>query len=362
MTDRPVWADRPWRALRTVTASQTADVCVVGLGGSGLAAVDEALNLGKSVIGVDAGPVAGEAAGRNGGFLLAGMAESYHDAIARWGDAARDMYQMTLDELDILMAQPASRRTGSLRIAASPEELKHVATEIEALVADDFPVERYSGPEGEGALFPLDGVCNPMQRCQDLALRLIDDGAALHEHSRALSVESNRVETEQGVINAEQVIVAIDGRLELLFPELEGRVRTARLEMLATEPFVHRFDRPVYTSWGYLYWQQLDWGSLAIGGMRDRFMEESWSVSYGPTKPLQEALDEFVRGMGITAQVTHRWAGHAAYTPDRAPIYEEIRPNVWVVGGYCGHGNVMGSIYGRAAVRSAIAGEREPLL
>jgi glycine/D-amino acid oxidase-like deaminating enzyme len=47
---------------------------VIGLGGSGLAAVLEARSLGLSVIGIDAGMVAGGAAGRNGGFLLEGTA------------------------------------------------------------------------------------------------------------------------------------------------------------------------------------------------------------------------------------------------------------------------------------------------
>ena len=362
MSDRPVWDRKPWAPLPQLVGEMTADVCVVGLGGSGLAAVEEAIEAGRSVIGIDAGPVAGEAAGRNGGFLLAGMAESYHDALSRWGAPARDMYQRTLDELDTLMSQRATRRVGSLRIAASSEELAHIESEISALTSDGFPAERYSGPEGEGALFPADGVCNPMERCRDLALSLKSRGAQLFEQSRANAIEPHLVRSEHGSVRAEHVIVAVDGRIEELFPELKGRVRTARLEMLATEPFEQRFDRPVYTAWGYMYWQQLENGSLAIGGMRDRFMEESWSIVPGPTPGPQEALDEYISGMGVTANVSHRWAGHAAYTPDRAPIFEQIHDSVWVVGGYCGHGNVMGSIYGRSAVQSALAGEPERLL
>ncbi len=362
MTNIPVWADRPWDGLPTLEGQVSVDVCVVGLGGSGLAAVDEALRLGKSVVGLDAGPVAGEAAGRNGGFLLAGMAESYHDALSRWDERARTMYQMTLNELDVLMAQPDSRRTGSLRIAASDEELAHIGSEIDALRMDGFPVEEYSGPEGDGALFPSDGVCNPMARCRAFAGGLLDEGALMFEQSRVTGVSPNRVETAGGRLNADHVVVAVDGRLESMFPQLEGRVKTARLEMVATEPFAPTFTRPVYTAWGFLYWQQLPDGRLALGGLRDRFLEQSWSVEPGPTEDVQAALDEYLVEMGVEARVEHRWAGHAAYTPDRAPIFEELMPGVWVVGGYSGHGNVMGSIYGRAAVRSAVSGTSEPLL
>ena len=48
--------------------------------------------------------------------------------------------------------------------------------------------------------------------------------------------------------------------------------------------------------------------------------------------------------------------------PGYLAAYEELKPGVWVVGGYCGHGNVLGSVYARAAVRSAITGKKEQLI
>ena len=77
---------------------RTVDLCVIGLGGSGLTAINEALARGLSVIGIDAGDIAGEAAGRNGGFLLAGIAQFHHEAVANFGrERARALYQHTLD-------------------------------------------------------------------------------------------------------------------------------------------------------------------------------------------------------------------------------------------------------------------------
>lgn len=363
VTNTPVWLQDPWGGLPDLSDSAQADVCVVGLGGSGLSAVDEALRAGKTVIGVDAGVVAGEAAGRNGGFLLAGMALFYHEAEQRWGsETARMVYQSSLDELDVLLSQPASRRVGSLRIADSDRELRDIEVELAALSAAGFVAEPYDGVEGRGMLIPGDGVCNPMKRCRDFVPPLIERGAKLYERTRAITIETGLVTTSGGVIEADHVVVAVDGRVEALFPELEGRVRTARLEMLATEPFSQKYTRPVYTAYGYVYWQQLPDGRLALGGLRDRFADHSWSLDPGPTPELQNALDGYVSELGISAPVAHRWAGHAAYTPDRAPIYEEIKRGVWVVGGYCGHGNVLGSVYARAAVRSALSGTKEALL
>ena len=95
-TDRntPVWDDGNWRGLATLDGDASADVCVVGLGGSGLTCVRALLRGGASVIGIDAGEVAGGAAGRNGGFLLAGTYDFYHDAVARHGHhRARRIYR-----------------------------------------------------------------------------------------------------------------------------------------------------------------------------------------------------------------------------------------------------------------------------
>lgn len=362
MTNIPVWEEGGWAGLGSLGGSVETDLCVIGLGGSGLSAVEEGLEAGLDVVGIDAGMVAGEAAGRNGGFLLAGLALFYNEAVARWGEAARRVYRMSLDELDRIMSQPAARRVGSLRIADTDAELADIGDELSALRAHGFEAHPYDGPEGEGILLPGDGVCNPLRRCRDMVGALLNSGVSLFEGTRATKIGTGRVETKRGVIEASHIVVAVDGRLERLFPRLKGDVRTARLEMLATEPVLKRYDRPVYKAYGYIYWQQLANGSIALGGLRDRFAEHSWTMTPGPSPELQGALDGYLAELGVDAAVTHRWAGHAAYTPDRVPIYTEIDPGVWVVGGYCGHGNVLGSVYARAAVRSAVAGEREPLL
>ncbi|MEM8710109.1 MAG: FAD-dependent oxidoreductase, partial [Planctomycetota bacterium] len=69
-----------WSPLPALEMDVRADVCVIGLGGSGLTAVHELLSRGATVVGLDAGMVAGGAAGRNGGLALAGLAPFYHDA------------------------------------------------------------------------------------------------------------------------------------------------------------------------------------------------------------------------------------------------------------------------------------------
>lgn len=362
-----MWDDAPWRGFDALRGEVVTDACVIGLGGSGLAAVHRLLDLGQRVVAIDAGAVAGGAAGRNGGFLLAGAMDFYHDAVQLHGrDRANALYQRTLLEIARMREQTpdAIRLDGSLRVADSADELDDCRAQLEAMRQDALPVEWYEGPEGTGLRIPTDGVFRPLQRCRTLAEAAAARGAVLHETTVALDIRGNAVTTPEGEIRCQAVIVAVDGRLEQVLPELEGRVRTARLQMLATAPTTEvQTPFAVYSRYGYEYYQQLADGGIALGGMRDLAGESEWTAVAEPAEPIQSMLERYLRErLGIHAPVTHRWAGAVGYTDDGLPIFEEVRPGVWAIGGYSGTGNVIGAICGRAVaevVATGYADERE---
>jgi glycine/D-amino acid oxidase-like deaminating enzyme len=338
-------------------------VCVVGLGSSGLVCVRELLRLGARVVGLDAGRVGGGAAGRNGGFLLAGLAPFYHDAVATLGRArSRALYQLTLEELERIEEETPEgvERGGSLRLAESEEERRDCEAQLAAMRADGLPVEWYEGPEGTGLLVPGDGSFQPLLRCRAHAAAAIEEGARLFEHSMVAAVGEGAARTANGVVRAPIVIVAVDGALERLLPELAPRVRTARLQMLATAPTVEvRIERPVYARWGYDYWQQRPDGSIAMGGGRDLGGESEWTTDATPTAAVQAAIERRLReGLGVQAPITHRWAASVGYTDDGLPVAGEIRPGVWAIGAYSGTGNVIGGLLGRGVARAVLGGDR----
>lgn len=360
----PAWDDAPWDAFPPLAGDVTADVCVVGLGGSGLTAVAELRRRGARVVGIDAAHVGSGAAGRNGGLLLAGLADFHHDAVRQVGrERAVRIYRMTMAEVERIASDVPElvRRTGSLRVAATPEERDDCDAQHRAMEADGLPVERYAGPEGEGLLFPTDGVFHPLARCRRLARRAADDGALLHEHSHVTRVKGDTVETDTARVRCGRVIVAVDGRLETVVPALSGRVRTARLQMLATAPLPSiRWTRPVYRRWGYDYWQQLADGRLLLGGFRDRHEQDEWTHEWTPSAAVQAHLERYLREeLGVDAPITHRWAASVAYTETGLPVLEEIMPDVWVTGAYSGTGNVVGALCGRAAAELALEGKSE---
>lgn len=357
----------------------SADVVVVGMGASGLAAAWHAAKRGVEVVVLDAVGIAAGAAGRNGGFLLAGLAEFHHDAVARRGrEFARGWFEATADELAFTQAEfpDLVRPTGSLRIAASQDEVDDIRSQLSAMQSDGLDAHAYDGPEGIGLLVPGDAAIDPAARCHALAAKALAAGARLIAPARVTSIE---VDTTSGinvrvrpsyatperegfgavasVIAAGRVVVAVDGGLEWLLPELADRVRTSRLQMLATAPDSHvTLARPIYRRWGYDYVQQVPSGEVFIGGGRDLHADVEWEAEAQPSMSVQRHLDALAVDLGVTAAVTHRWAAHAAFTEDQLPVAEEVRPGVFVVGAYSGHGNLLGPMLAREAVDAALDG------
>jgi gamma-glutamylputrescine oxidase len=356
--NHPIWDDRDWPPLPKLTGTIRADVCVIGLGSSGLAALEELVSQGVAAVGLEAYAVGAGAAGRNGGFVLAGLAKFFNETVAQFGEeAASAIYRQTAAEIQRQAADLPGilRVTGSLRIAADAAEREDCARHLAALRYCGFPVEPYAGPEGEGLLLPTDGVVQPLHRVRAIARRLREREARLYEDSPVRKIVPGSVVTDRGTVYCDTVIVAVDGRLEQLLPELAGRVRTARLQMLATAsaPEVS-FSRPVYYRQGYEYWQQLPNLSIALGGFRDHALEEEWTADDAPTERIQERLEGFLRRhLKVAAPITHRWAASVGYTPDGLPILEEVRAKTWAVGGYSGTGNIAGVLGARAAARLA---------
>lgn len=352
LPNEPAWDAQPWRPLLMLEGEVHADVCVIGLGGSGLAAVLRLLELGLNVVGLDAGQVAGGAAGRNGGFLLAGTAAFHHDAVRSIGrEQAVHWYRATLAELERMDAETPGllNRSGSLRIASSEEELADCRAHLAALQADDLPGEWYEGAEGRGLLIPGDATFNPLLRCRTLADRAASMGAQLFEQSAATEVSGRLVRTAKGSVHCRSVLVAVDGRLSAVLPELATRVRPVRLQMLAAAPTQElQLTRPVYARWGYEYWQQLTDGSITLGGFRDQGGNAEETASSEPTQAVQRLLERFLREeLKVTSKVTHRWAATVGYTDEVLPVREQVRDGVWAAGGYNGTGNLMGAITAR---------------
>jgi glycine/D-amino acid oxidase-like deaminating enzyme len=133
-----------------------------------------------------------------------------------------------------------------------------------------------------------------------------------------------------------------------------------RGQVLATEPLGDiLYGRPHYARGAYDYWQQTPDGRLILGGRRDTDLETERTPDEETTPFIQDQLTAYAAElMGRSPEITHRWSGIWGETFDGLPFAGRVpgSDRVWVAGGYCGHGNVLGFACGDLVAR-AILGE-----
>jgi gamma-glutamylputrescine oxidase len=381
----PFWLDAPYAPRPPLAGSVEVGACVVGGGVAGLACARRLAQHGIETILLERDAVAGGASGRNGGFLIAGVALFYNDARERYGaERARDMYARTLAaqrEVYELAAEldlgDTVRRVGLLRLAVSEDEARHVRRHVEALRADGFPgelVERDELPpvlRRSGLVACLtehDGALHPVRWYRALAVAAEAAGARICEGSPVRgpvpAPDEGPVETDAGSVRARRVVVAADGALPALVPEYAGRVRQRRLHMVATNPLPSTLDRMVYARWGYEYLHQRPDGRILAGGFSDVDGPDSYTDSDAGSPAIWERVERYLReDLRVDSEITHRWAGVVGYTEDSLPYVGEVpgRPGLYVAGGYSGVGNVPGFMSG-CDLADTIAGHgRAPL-
>ena len=342
------------------------DVAIVGAGVTGCSCALTLADAGLRVRVHEGRQVAGGASGRNGGFALRGAAAAYDVARAELGaESATSLWRLTERALERLaaLAGDAFRRTGSLRLAADPEEAGSLRREYEALRADGFEVEWRPELNGrlagrfDGAIFhPPDGSIHPARWVRRLAVRAAEAGAEIREHNRVTALDD---------LDADQVVLATDGYTRGLLEPLDRAVKPTRGQVVVTEPLGEEyFGCPHYASHGYDYWQQTEDLRLVLGGFRDSALEEESTAEEAVTPAIQARLESFAGELvGRAPKITHRWSGIFGVTEDRLPLAGPMPgfEGLWVACGYSGHGNVLGLVCGDL-VASAILNRPAPEL
>ena len=360
------WLDDEPPAFPKHRHSGRVDVAIVGAGVTGCACALTLADAGLRVRVHEAREVAGGASGRNGGFALRGAAASYDAACTELGrEGAASLWRLTESALERLaeLAGDAFRQTGSLRLAADPEEERSLRAEYEALREDGFGVEWRSELGGrladrfQGAIFhPPDGSIHPARWVRRLAVRAADAGAEIREYDPVSAVEE---------LDADQVVLATDGYTHGLLEPLDRAVTPTRGQVIVTEPLAEEyFACPHYARNGYDYWQQTEDLRLVLGGFRDSALAEESTAEEGTTPGIQARLEAFAGELiGRAPRITHRWSGIFGVTEDLLPLAGQVpgREGLWVACGYSGHGNVLGLACGDL-VASAILDRPAPEL
>jgi len=337
----PFWA--PPAEKYPGTLPDKADVLVIGGGIAGASLLWHLTRLRIDAVLVERHHLAWGASGRNAGFLLAGVASSYAEAVRTYGrDAARDVWEVTNENHDRMIEaargqKVGHRRLGSAILPASDDE-RALLIESEHLLQEDGFEARW---DGSRLINPRDGEIDPAAMVAALARqardRAIREGVyvtALESRRRGVIVTAGEAQCEAGV-----VILATNAYTSQLVPSV--KIQPTRAQMVATAPNPSPVaDMPVYSNFGYRYWRQLATGEVLLGGWRDTSLETEKTYEDQPTPGIQGHLDAALGELHVSAAVTHRWAGTMGFTESGLPLAGPLEgmPNVYICAGFTGHG------------------------
>lgn len=396
MTDLLTANDRPgayppsWYAASTppldpfppLAGETRADVCVVGGGYTGLSAALHLAEAGLDVVLLEAHRVGWGASGRNGGQLGSGQRQDVAWLERTFGPArARALWDMA-EEAKALVRGLIARhsidcdlRPGILYAAHRRGALSYLTAQAENLARDyGYPVEALDrdsvrtmlGTEAyHGGVLDRGGAhLQPLALALGLARAARDAGARIHETSRVVRLASGDpvgLETAEGHVRARFVLLAGNGYLGPLAPEVERRVMPINNYIVATEPLgddraraLIRDDVAVAdTRFVVNYFRLSSDRRLIFGG----------GESYGYRFPRDIAAKVRPRMLAIypqlaEARIDHAWGGTLAITTDRVPAYQRLGPNVLSAAGYSGHGVALAVLAGQL-MAAAVQGTAE---
>ena len=292
---------------------------------------------------VERSHLAAGASGRNAGFLLAGVAASYAEAVRTYGrDQARGIWKLTSENHDAMLDAVAGQQVGHVRrgsavLASGPDEAKQLEESEQLLREDGFDVRW----DGVRLTVARDGGVNPSALVGALARRATP--GAIREGVDVTALEAGR----DGVIvhaggdecHAGAVILATNAYTPQLVAQVA--IQPTRAQMLATGQIAQSVsDLPTYSHFGYRYWRHLATGQVLVGGWRDTALDIEVGYDEQTTPEIQAHLDAQLKRLGAAGTVTHRWAGTMGFTESGLPLVGPVDglPNVHICAGFNGHG------------------------
>lgn len=334
-----------------------ADVCVVGGGYTGLSAAWHLAEAGLDVVLLEAQRVGFGASGRNGGQVGTGQRLHQDELTAMVGDGpARQLWSL-FEEAKSLVRDLAHRpevdagwQDGVVQAVRSPAQVD-AATAYAETLARDFGASQIETLDRRalskligtdvfagGTVDWSTGHLHPLRLALGLA-RLADSaGAHIYERSRVVALDETRVRTQDGSVSANHVVLAANGYLGLLAPEVGRHVMPINNFVVATEPLGDRMplSRPVAVAddnFVVSYWRPTPDGRLLFGGGESYGYRFPSDIRATVRKPLLRVFPHLA-----DVALTHAWGGTLAITMKRLPHLARLSDRVLTASGYSGHG------------------------
>jgi len=371
----------PLAPFAPLQGATRADVCIVGGGYTGLSAALHLAQRGLRVVLLEAHRVGFGASGRNGGQVGSGqrLEQDELERIAGF-EAARRLWDMGEEAKALVQAliadhaMPCEFAPGIVHACRKPSEVTHARAYAEKLQRD-YGYDKVQPLDREAlqAILPSDAYCggdidrgaghlHPLNFAIGLAQAATAAGATLHERSTVTAIEQGprpRIVTAEGHVEADHVILAANGYLGGLMPQVAARVMPINNFIVATEPLGPRAAEVLRenvavadTRFVVNYWRLSEDDRLLFGG------GESYGYRFPDiARTVRAPMLEVYPGLAET-RIDYAWGGTLAITMSRLPCFLRVAPNILSASGYSGHGVALATLAGKV-MAEAVAGQAE---
>jgi gamma-glutamylputrescine oxidase len=335
-------------------------VCIVGGGFAGLWTARSLARRGWEVVIVEAGIIAGQASGRNGGFVSSGYAERLPRIVDRVGvDHAKTLYALSRRGMEIvsdLLAEgipgvdPVPGRLNVQRfddLDAAKRQADYLAEQFgqELLVwptervRETLKTDRYYQALHDADAFSV----HPLNLALALAAEIEERGGRIFENTRAIGADLEGVRkwvlTENGRVRAGQIVFCGSSFIGEEFPTLERTIVPVSTYVCTTAAEPERIREAIRYGGAIAdtrragdYYRVV--GDRLLWGGR---ITTRQSVPGGLRKKLGRDIARVYPSLkGI--EIEHAWAGTMGYTIHRMPQIGPLKPGAWVASGFGGHG------------------------
>ena len=371
---------------RTASHGGDVDVCVIGAGYTGLNAALELAARGYDTLVLEAHRVGWGASGRKGGQVGSGhwleqpaleawLGDAHAQALWRLSEAAKARVKHLLAEYAI----DCDLRSGTIYVAHRARLEPHYRSLV-AHLHDRYSyqsVRFLDKPAARDLVRSEDVQCamldedaahlHPLDFAQGVAAAVERAGAHIFERSPVSAVNRCKdhvtVETRGATFKAQRVVLACNGYLDGLYPRANRYVQRHNSFIAATEPLgearaaVFITPRLAVCDLRFVvnYFRMSPEHRLLFGG----------GEGYGTRFPPPPDLAGLVRKRMLQlfpeldeVAIDYAWGGTLGITPRRMPYFSRVGGQVYIAGGFSGHGVALVMLAGALCAR-AIDGDTE---
>jgi len=347
------------------------DVCIVGGGLSGVATAVELSEAGFKVALLEGQRIGWGASGRNGGQIIGGFGEALsgsHEKLEKtFGkNASSALWNMGLECVEIIRQRvekyniDCDIKWGYLDVARKAREERDLKAWQQELEEKNYPhdlqwldksnVRQVVGSDAytSGLVNMGQGHVQVLDLCKGEARAAEGLGAKIFEQSMVTELvhgDSCKVKTARGSVTADYVVLAGNAYLSQLTPdvapELSSTVLPASSYIIATEPLSDEMANSVLSK-DYAVCDQrtaLDYFRLSadkrllFGGMSNYSARDPKSITATMSASMHKVFPQLKN-----VKVDYEWGGHMGIGLNRVPQLGRVKPNVYYVQAYSGHG------------------------